>query len=382
MTSNADPCGMTDPDVFPQRKTNYHYAQQRGYNVRTNQTAPAERKKSYRARREEAVRKMREERLRERERKEQMKLVGYMKQKKTVVRESGQAMKKRVAYRRYPDCDCDIHYGARSDVKPDLPDEKYYPARTDELPVSEPKKEKRIQGLGLAEPQEMSMEEEIETQPFEYWSGIYKNRFNVPMQLGQSYGIKMVDSFKMNHSHGGFVRSEDSWDSIDFDVHDIKGLSNSVMEEVLSLWNAVPKLYKTKKRLMDYLEDQKEDSDSEIQKEYEKSIRKKDGRMAKIVGRYGIEREAMDLILGLGMDPEQSMIEIFTSEEKNKLVLVKTLLYNPDIIVLMEPSYRLLPDEKFWLADWLKRLQNQSWVVFSSDIEFLQALDPINRYGF
>ena len=73
------------------------------------------------------------------------------------------------------------------------------------------------------------------------------------------------------------------------------------------------------------------------------------------LGGYDIESRAEEILTGLGIMPEdhQKKIEDFNGGHKMRIALAKTMVTNPDLILMDEPTNYLDMETILWLEEWL-----------------------------
>lgn len=76
-------------------------------------------------------------------------------------------------------------------------------------------------------------------------------------------------------------------------------------------------------------------------------------------GGYDLEQRAEEVLTGLGVMPEdhRKMIEEFSGGWKMRIALARTLVINPDLIIMDEPTNYLDMETIIWLEEWLKNYE-------------------------
>jgi ATPase subunit of ABC transporter with duplicated ATPase domains len=76
----------------------------------------------------------------------------------------------------------------------------------------------------------------------------------------------------------------------------------------------------------------------------------------------------------LGLPPAETRVDGLTEEERRKVVLVRLLVENHDILVLKDPTAAVEAQGSAWLANYLRRKRNKAVVLLSEDRALLQTV--------
>jgi ATP-binding cassette subfamily F protein 3 len=90
------------------------------------------------------------------------------------------------------------------------------------------------------------------------------------------------------------------------------------------------------------------------------------------LGGYDLETRAQEILTGLGIMPidHQKPVEDFSGGWKMRIALAKTLVTNPDIIIMDEPTNYLDMETILWLEEWLKNFKGAIFMT-THDRDFM-----------
>lgn len=90
------------------------------------------------------------------------------------------------------------------------------------------------------------------------------------------------------------------------------------------------------------------------------------------MGGYDLETRASEILTGLGIHPEDHVkkVEDFSGGWKMRIALAKTLVTNPDIIIMDEPTNYLDLETILWLENWLKNFKGSIFMT-THDRDFM-----------
>jgi len=92
-------------------------------------------------------------------------------------------------------------------------------------------------------------------------------------------------------------------------------------------------------------------------------------------GGYDLEQVAQETLSGLGLPPEShyKQVEEFSSGQKMRIALARTLVVRPDLILMDEPTNYLDLETIEWLESWLKQFKG-SILLTTHDREFMNRV--------
>lgn len=92
-------------------------------------------------------------------------------------------------------------------------------------------------------------------------------------------------------------------------------------------------------------------------------------------GGYDLESRAEEVLTGLGISPAQHRDDIgsFSGGWKMRIALARTLVINPDLIIMDEPTNYLDMETILWLEEWLKNFEGAIFMT-THDREFMNSV--------
>ncbi|MCR9205950.1 MAG: ATP-binding cassette domain-containing protein, partial [Halobacteriovoraceae bacterium] len=153
-------------------------------------------------------------------------------------------------------------------------------------------------------------------------------------------------------------------------VGEMKG--KSALEVVLSGDEKVKELQKLLSEYEEKLYDPDLDPDEmnkilekmgDVQTEFEKR------------GGYDLESRAEEVLTGLGIHPDNHRDDIgnFSGGWKMRIALARTLVINPDLVIMDEPTNYLDMETILWLEDWLQNFEGAIFMT-THDREFMNSV--------
>lgn len=93
------------------------------------------------------------------------------------------------------------------------------------------------------------------------------------------------------------------------------------------------------------------------------------------LGGFTLETEAQVILTGLGIAPQDHAkpVEDFSSGWKMRIALAKTLIVNPDLILMDEPTNYLDMETILWLEEWLKNFKGTIFMT-THDRDFMNRV--------
>ena len=90
------------------------------------------------------------------------------------------------------------------------------------------------------------------------------------------------------------------------------------------------------------------------------------------VGGYDLENRAEEILTGLGIFPDRhhQKVEDFSGGWKMRIALAKTLVINPDLIIMDEPTNYLDIETILWLEEWLRNFKGSLFMT-THDRDFM-----------
>ncbi len=90
------------------------------------------------------------------------------------------------------------------------------------------------------------------------------------------------------------------------------------------------------------------------------------------VGGYDLENRAEEILTGLGIFPDRhhQKVEDFSGGWKMRIALAKTLVINPDLIIMDEPTNYLDMETILWLEEWLRNFKGSLFMT-THDRDFM-----------